>query len=102
VTRRRAPRLKAADRLGAHEGPGADAAEQDTLRDESLVRKGHRVARHLEVARQLTRRGQSLTLTKATIENSIEQLPIDTRREIAPALQGDVNVHTTVLLVQSD
>jgi hypothetical protein len=54
------------------------------------------------VARQLTRRRQSLTLTKATIENSIEQLPIDTRREIAPTLQGDVNIHTTVSLAQSD
>ena len=95
ATRRRAPRLKVADRLGPHKGAGADAAEQDTFRDESLVYKGDCVARHLEVARQLTRRRQSFTRTKATIENRIEQLPINTRRQIAPTHQRDVNIHTT-------
>src|SRR4030095_1473199 len=102
MARRGAPRLKGADRLGTHEGARSDAAEQDTLRDESLVGKGHRVARHLEVARQLTRRRQSLAGTKAAIENRIQQLPVDTCREIAAALQGDVNVHAAVSLAHSD
>jgi hypothetical protein len=92
---RGATRARLTDNLAAHERARADATGKHALRDESLVRKRHRIARHIETARQFACRRKAFSWTEPTVQYCVEELTVDPRRQIPAPLQRDMNVHAS-------
>ena len=68
AARRCATRAGRADNLSAHERAGADTACEHSLRDQTLVRQRHCVARDIKAARQLARRWQAFAWTQPAVQ----------------------------------
>lgn len=97
AARRRGPGPGAGERLGAHEGPGADAGDQEALGRQAFVRDGHRVAGHLETEGELPGGRQALTRSQPAVQDRLEQLPVDAGGAVAGARQAHVQVHDQTL-----
>jgi hypothetical protein len=70
-----------------------NVADNHAFRGQALVRHCYCVSRDRQALRQLAPGREPLPRPKPTIDDRIEKLTVDSRGEIAPSSQVDVDVH---------